>query len=247
MYKLSIITVTYNNSEELDRTIKSITRCLNESNISKIQLIVVDGGTPDFSMPIINLPLDVTVISERDSGVFDAMNKGICQVDSVFSLFLNSGDTFFDKCTIDVLITNIEEFESEFNIIAGNVKMVYSDIEKVTDLAPWFNHQSVLVRTSLLKEYKFNSELKYFGDLDLWMRLDANSKLVCTRINFVVAVFEMGGLGNSPENIFKRLSERNSLNFSYWKSIKRTVLFIGLWAIYKTLGKNYYYKIVMSI
>ena len=246
MYKLTIITVTYNNREELERTIQSISTGLNESNISKIQLVVVDGGTHDFVLPASIPALELKVISERDSGVFDAMNKGISMADGEFCLFLNSGDTFFDEYTIDILISNIETLDAKFNIVAGSVKMVYKDIEKTSDLSPWFCHQAALIRSIVLKEYKFNEGLRYFGDLDLWMRLNSDAKLVFKRINVVIAVFEMGGLGNNPKNIFKRLRERNSLMSSLWQSLKRTAIFLCLWAIYKVLGKDYYYKTVMS-
>ena len=246
MIKISVITVTYNNPHELKRSLLSICSGLAESNASKVEVIIVDGGTPNFMIPEISMPFATTVVSERDGGVFDGMNKGIELACGEFIIFLNSGDTFLDEDTLNDLVVNVEELEPRYNGVAGKVKMVFEHSEKISDLAPWFNHQSVVVRSSILKEYMFNSALRYYGDLDLWMRLKDNGNLAIKRIDLVVAIFEMGGLGNNPVSLFSRLRERNSLSGSRGEIVVRSLKFVVLWLIYKVFGTRGYYKVVMS-
>lgn len=246
MIKITIITVTYNNPLELKRSLLSICDGVAESNISKVEVIIVDGGTPNFTIPEISMPFATKVVSERDGGVFDAMNKGIELACGEFIIFLNSGDMFSGDDTLNNLVANVEELEPRYNGISGKVKLVFENYENISDHAPWFNHQSVVVRSSVLREYMFDAELKYFGDLDLWMRLKNNGDLVIKRIDLVVALFEMGGQGNNPAGIFARLRERNSLSDSRGETVVRSLKFVLLWVIYKVFGARGYYKIIMS-
>ena len=120
--KLSIITITYNNVEGLNRTIQSV----QSQTFRDFEHIIVDGGSTDGSVEIIRQYADneairqenskadnlassphhlitsspITWISEKDRGVYDAQNKGIRLAHGEYCYFLNAGDTF---CADDVL------------------------------------------------------------------------------------------------------------------------------------------------
>lgn len=97
--KLSIITINYNNRCGLENTIKSVVR----QTFSDYEWIVVDGGSVDGSEELLEKnALNFSYwVSEKDSGIYNAMNKGIAQAKGNWLLFLNSGDCLFEKDTLE--------------------------------------------------------------------------------------------------------------------------------------------------
>ena len=100
MAKLSIITITYQAEKFLERTIQSI---LEQGHRSEIEYVIVDGASTDGTLALIHTyQKDIDqVISEKDRGIYDAMNKGLQVVNGEYVLFLNAGDTFAAKNTLE--------------------------------------------------------------------------------------------------------------------------------------------------
>src|SRR5690606_40314490 len=97
--KISIITIVYNNVHEIGITIASVA-CQRYANI---EYIVIDGQSTDGTMQVIQehaSHIDV-LVSEKDKGIYDAMNKGLSRATGDYVLFLNSGDELFDEHTLD--------------------------------------------------------------------------------------------------------------------------------------------------
>ena len=88
--KLSVITINYNNAEGLAKTMDSVFR----QRFSDFEYIVIDGGSTDGSKDLIVNNQDKIAYwcSEKDSGIYNAMNKGIREASGEYLLFLNSGD-----------------------------------------------------------------------------------------------------------------------------------------------------------
>ena len=98
--KYSIITVNYNNKEGLRKTIESVVR----QTYRDFEFIVIDGGSTDGSTDILK-EYDEQInywVSEKDSGIYNAMNKGIKKSIGDYLIFMNSGDCFYQN---DVLET----------------------------------------------------------------------------------------------------------------------------------------------
>jgi glycosyltransferase involved in cell wall biosynthesis len=102
MISLSIITVNLNNKKGLNRTIESV---IIQSFLN-IQYIVIDGGSVDGSLQIIKEHTSHIFywISEKDTGVYNAMNKGIAAATGDYLLFLNSGDVLSNEHTISEML-----------------------------------------------------------------------------------------------------------------------------------------------
>lgn len=103
MYKLSIITVNLNNAAGLQRTMESVF----SQTFTDYEYIVIDGGSTDDSKTIIlnnEKKLDYW-ISEKDNGIFCAMNKGIAKASGEYLLFLNSGDYLCDDFVLSEVVT----------------------------------------------------------------------------------------------------------------------------------------------
>src|ERR1700753_3296637 len=96
--KLSIITINLNNKTGLERTIQSVL----EQSSRDFEFIVIDGLSTDSSVELLQTHAQqLNYISEKDKGIYDAMNKGIEKASGEFLLFLNSGDYLFEKNTIE--------------------------------------------------------------------------------------------------------------------------------------------------
>ncbi len=115
MPKISIITISYNNREGLDKTIRSVV----SQNFQNFEYLVIDGGSNDGSKEVIKKYEDKINfwVSEPDKGIYNAMNKGILQAKGEYLLFINSGDVLFDE---DALRKSAEQFQNA-DVISGNL------------------------------------------------------------------------------------------------------------------------------
>src|SRR6476661_6946695 len=95
---LSVITINLNNRQGLSDTIKSV----SGQTFRDFEFIVVDGDSTDGSKEVIKLneKIITSSLSEKDSGIYDAMNKGIRRASGDYLLFLNSGDTLVSDDTL---------------------------------------------------------------------------------------------------------------------------------------------------
>jgi glycosyltransferase involved in cell wall biosynthesis len=247
---LSIITITRNDLHGLKSTLQSITN--QNCSLDDLEWIVIDGDSNDGSVNYLqNLSpdFDFTYISEKDSGIFDAMNKGVKKISGQYLLFLNAGDALKN----DSVLNNISPYlkKNSSKIIAGTVHMKWKDLTSNSNLFPWVPHQAAFIHKSCFKDQSYDSTMNFYGDLKFWMTLKAQGLFLLKRVNIQIVEFYMGGVGNNPKNIFKRLSERNKLgiefNESYLKVIARTALFISHYLVWKILGLRYYYKLIMGV
>ena len=89
--KITVITVTFNAREALERTIQSVIR----QDYSALEYIIIDGGSQDGSLELIKQysPQLAHWTSEPDRGIYDAMNKGIACAQGEYCIFLNAGET----------------------------------------------------------------------------------------------------------------------------------------------------------
>jgi glycosyltransferase involved in cell wall biosynthesis len=122
---VSIITATLNSRSTIEDTIRSVLGQIYKN----IEYIVVDGGSTDGAMDIVNKYRNriSKIISEPDRGIFDGMNKGALAASGDIIGFLNADDTFYDN-------TVIQRIVSEFN--DGTIDCVYGDLVYVSRLDP---------------------------------------------------------------------------------------------------------------
>lgn len=115
MKKLSIITVNLNNAVGLKRTMESVF-C---QTFTDYEYIIIDGGSTDNSLELIKKHQNKFAywVSEKDNGIFNAMNKGIKKVSAEYLLFLNSGDYLHNEFVLDTVFAT----RLLHDIIYGNV------------------------------------------------------------------------------------------------------------------------------
>lgn len=181
MKLLTIVTVTFNAERTIEKTIQSV---LSQSARELIEYIVVDGASKDRTTEIITqYKEDIDVfISEKDNGIFDAMNKGASLAISPWILFMNAGDTLYDTDTVASLHELMTTEKAP--LIYGDCVRVWPDGRKETRKAePFFTkqrcipgigicHQSIYMKTDLLLSHPFRwQEYPHCADLDLLQRL----------------------------------------------------------------------------
>jgi len=242
---ISVVTVNFNNVDGLSRTIRSV---LGQTFRRSIEFIIIDGGSDDGSVELVNEvshQIDFSLV-EKDSGIFDAMNKGINAASGDYIYFLNSGDIFYDKFVIEKVIDSIPQGLRGYLILEGRTNAFYNkEFKFEINNSPWVCHQSVFVCSELLKMLLFDPTFKVYGDLDLWIRISAISEFNPIQIEVNVCNFELGGVGNNPKVWLRRLADKQLLVKKH--NLKSNVLqeyvksVIG-YVIYRCFGLNFYYE-----
>ncbi|MDR2917483.1 MAG: glycosyltransferase [Tannerella sp.] len=171
--KISVITVVYNAEKSVEETICSV---INQTYPS-VEYIIIDGKSTDGTPDIIRKYEENIRYweSSSDRGIYDAMNKGIREASGEFICFLNSGDVFLDPEILEKI------FSKEYNedILYGDtcvqfawkLKLVRARIASKKNEPMPFCHQSAFVRTSLMKEYRFDTNYRICADKDLFFKL----------------------------------------------------------------------------
>ena len=119
--KVTVVTVTYNAAESLEKTILSVL----QQNYSNVEYIIIDGGSTDGSVEIIKKYSDKIAywVSEPDRGIYDAMNKGIRKATGEWINFMNAGDLFFHESTLSSVFS--KQNHSLYDIMYSDVMCVY--------------------------------------------------------------------------------------------------------------------------
>jgi glycosyltransferase involved in cell wall biosynthesis len=179
----SIITVTYNAAQWLERTIQSV---INQT-YSDIEYIIVDGGSTDGTVDIItNYELRITKwISEPDNGLYDAMNKGLKLATGDYVWFINAGDRIHSPDTIREIANRLSPFtfhplpdiiygETEISDAQGNslgIRRLKAP-EKLTwksfSMGMLVSHQSFIVKREIAEPYDLH--YRYAADIDWCIR-----------------------------------------------------------------------------
>jgi acetyltransferase-like isoleucine patch superfamily enzyme len=240
---ISIITISLNNIKGLEETILSV---IHQTDRECCEYIVIDGNSTDGTVELLaeySSKIDKIII-ENDRGIFDAMNKGIKNACGRYIHFLNSGDVFTDTNVLEKVNTVID---LKYNIYCGDVNIyVNHEFIRKANVYPWLPHQGVFMSTHLLKEYMFDTELKIFGDLDLWTRLKKDDRLNVEKLNFSIANMEMDGVGNNPKFFIKRWKDKKVFYKKHKiNSMAHIFVFIAEcfhFLIYKILGMKFYWN-----
>lgn len=197
--KISIITINYNNLAGLQKTVESV---VNQT-WKEFEYIVIDGGSTDGSAAYIeshNLDIDYCV-SEPDSGIYNAMNKGIAKATGEYLLFLNSGDHFYTPNILaenhhhlkdfDLIYFDIIHFGPTFSkVVSYPSKLVFSDM--VFDTLP---HQSTFIKKRMFDDFGlYDESLKIVADWKFFIL--AIFKYHCSyyKVNTPLVVFYLDGL-----------------------------------------------------
>ena len=209
---LSIISIVYNNVRDIERTMLSV---LNQS-YDHIEYIVVDGASTDGTLEIIQRYQDrlAKVVSEKDAGIYDAMNKGLALASGDYVLFMNSGDELYAPDTVETVFAtapNVDIYYGEtemYNEAWQSIgKRRHSAPEKFTWKSFRFgmtiSHQAIYIRRTLTEPYDRQYELS--ADID-WILNAAKKARTSVKVSGYVAKYLVGGMSKKRHR--KSLNER---------------------------------------
>lgn len=252
--RITVITVSYNSDRTIVETLKSV----KNQTYNNIEHIIIDGQSKDKTLEIVNSFEHVSkVISEKDNGIYDAMNKGIKNSTGQIIGILNSDDIFYDN-------EIIENIANEFNL-NPEIQMIYGDIVffknsegniiRYWKTKPYFEgffengysipHPSMFVRSSVYKEvgmYEPNYQIS--SDIDFMIRALKTYSISSKYLPCVIVKMRYGGrstkdlsnilLGNSEIlNVFKK----NNLKASRFFFLKKFYFKIRQFFITKNLNR----------
>lgn len=235
MKKITVVTVCYNCEELIERTIKSV---LSQTIFNDIQYIIIDGASTDNTLSIINKykhEIDI-VISEKDSGIYNAMNKGIDHSESEWIIFMNAGDEFFSNNALESVFKRDESFEEAsiigcetfFKTPRGNFIEKIKSVEERWICIPAC-HQSMLIRTSIHKQYKFDESWKICSDHFNFNKI-INEGYKFLGVKTVLSVFSFDGV--SAKNRIALYQEKKKiailLNSPFIEKVKLTLIIFRL-------------------
>lgn len=209
--KLSIISIAYNNLEGLKQTLS----IFNATWLANgLELVIVDGGSNDGTREFLQTQaLCFNWVSEKDNGIYHAMNKGLSMAKGDYVWFLNSGDSVYDVESLSIVLNaikdNADAYYGETLMVDQSGISLGTRSEISTRILPknlnWkslrmgmnVSHQSFIVKRSLAAVY--DESIKYVSDIDWMIRtLKRCQKIV--NLNCIIARFTQDGFSTKYRN-----------------------------------------------
>lgn len=227
-YPISIITVCYN-EPNLEATCESVVAQTEQS----FEWIVIDGGSDEKTQRIwqkyrhrIN-----KFVSEKDFGIYNAMNKGIRLATGEYLLFLNAGDALEDVEVVD----NVIKMQLDREIVYGDVRPVGRGDGKIVQTYPdfiersyWIRrticHNATFIKKSLFDKFGLYDEtLRIAADWKKWQEFFLLHKCSYKHISLTVTRFDENGISSDPKRRWLLMKEREMILKDYFwpKEIRR--------------------------
>lgn len=274
--KISVITVVFNDCKHIIETMDSVTN----QNYKHIEYIIIDGNSTDGTKEAIesyikniayineaknsyadafyleatkkdNANFSFKFLSQSDSGIYDAMNKGIDLASGIWCNFMNSGDRFYNESAILRIIDAYNKYiaeskwgGAEISIIYGDSEIVYDNINRKILKSTTTNHkyhhhfihQATFIKTTIMKLYKYDTSFKIAGDTDFFARCYNDGKIFLHFDEIIISFNVEGVSGKLSLLMFK---EDCKIGFKYNKffPIWHTFSYI-FWRIPRVIIRN---------
>lgn len=242
---LSIIIATYNSDKTLEKTLQSLV----SQTYQNFEVILIDGLSTDTTVNIIKnfektfLEKNISYfwISEKDTGIYDAWNKGLKQVNSSWIAFLGSDDTYYPDA-LEIYSTEINK-NSNKNYICSKVEYIHTDGKILKILGKPYSYKQMIRymdiahvgsfhHKELFEKYgDFNTSYKIVGDYDFFMKCGTNIKAAF--IDKITA--RMLNIGISNNNVKKVLNEVVAIQLQHKKTSFFQIYFEHYFALLRIL------------
>lgn len=229
---VSIITVCYNSAQTVSKAIESV---LNQT-YPNVEYTIVDGLSKDNTVEIAESYVEAfrqkgytyRIVSEKDSGIYDAMNKGIRMASGVLVGMINSDD-WYEPIAVETAVKAYQEepydvFYGDINLIRSNGSIIVkrSRLDRFPSSRHW-NHPTTFITKKAYDEVGLYRNETIYDDFDLILRMRRAGKKVAIR-NVVLANFKTGGVSN--EKSIKKCIHRIKLRYRYYRNNGYSPLYI---------------------
>jgi glycosyltransferase involved in cell wall biosynthesis len=258
---ISIVTINKNNASGLTSTIESVV----SQSYPNVDFIVVDGDSTDGSKEVLKHYHNkiASCLSEPDTGIYDAMNKGIRLSKGDYLIFLNSGDCFNNPYVLEKIAPQLKDYD----VISGDIviedeKGIIHTMQSQDEIFLDFflnmslYHQATFISKKAFETYGlYNQSFKLGGDYEFFIRLFFKYNATYYHINELVSNFKTDGISNNPD--FSQLNKTEAKRAWQLNVSDRTyTIFIEsqqfkdssvYWMYLKTTSSNVYKKIFLAI
>jgi len=225
--KLSVITIVYNNVKDIERTMLSV---LNQT-YPHIEYLIIDGDSNDGTKDIVFKYENrlSQFISEKDKGIYDAMNKGLALATGDYVLFMNSGDEIYSPETVKEIFDSApgaDIYYGETEMYDEHWKSLGQRRHQAPETFDWhsfkhgmsISHQAIYVKRSLAVPYDLR--YKYSADIDWIIKVAKNASSI-VNTNIYVAKYLVGGV--SKQKHLASLKERFRIFSKYYGLIPNLI------------------------
>lgn len=214
--RLSIITINRNNADGLEKTLQGVA----DQTFKEFEYIIVDGASTDQSVNVIKAHeadfSHLRWVSEPDSGIYNAMNKGIRMASSDYIQVLNSGDCLAAEDVTERMLVALEKADNP-SILYGNMVKCFPDSRKMVDkgfagheitmlgmFTGTLNHDPAYIRRDLFEKYGYYDEsLKIVSDWKWYIQAIIIGGEKPQYVDMDVTLFDMTGISETNLDLCK--------------------------------------------
>ena len=209
--RYSVITINYNNCEGLLQTVRNV---LGQT-CKDFEYIIIDGGSTDGSVEVLREYGDKISfwISEADSGIYNAMNKGVTHAHGDYCIFMNSGDLFYDESVLE----RVNAINHTEDIVVGKVVVDRHDhiiSQPPKDELTMYHlysgsipHQGSFISTKLLRKYPYDESLKISSDWKFFVQTLILDNCSIRYLDEFVARYDTDGFSSLNPKLMRQEKE----------------------------------------
>ena len=228
--KVSIITVCFNSEKTIERTIQSVL----DQTYKNIEYIIIDGASTDKTLEIIDKYRDqfkdrLKVISEKDDGIYFAMNKGIALSTGTLIGIINSDDWYEKDAVRNMVNAYVEDHRNSLTVYYGNTGVIRddqllsiskSDHNRLED--DMISHPSCFITKEAYRKLGvYNTDYPSVADYDLMLRYKRSRKVDFVHVDEHIANFTLGGMSSTGKAYIDLL--RLKMNYKKISRIKGSI------------------------
>ncbi len=230
--KFSIVTVVYNAVNTIERTIRSVISQHNDS--IDVEYIVIDGGSTDGTVELIRQYSNQICfwVSEKDLGIYDAMNKGIKHCNGDFVMFLGADDYYVENA-LSIIVDTISK-EDKKDIYCFNVylnrdgqiekrKQVFKETSDLRVNGMIYNHQGMVARKTLFNNSAFDIDYEISADYE-WALKQYLKGVSFTYIPIEIAVYGLAGKSSTHVKLMNKENMEIALKYASDEEMKREII-----------------------
>jgi len=215
--KISIVTICLNN-DFLEKTIESV---INQTYID-FELIIIDGGSTNEkcidTLSKYSSFKNIIIVSEKDKGIYDGMNKGIAKAKGDYIIFVNAGDELISNNILDIAIQQIDNYD----VIYGNLEVKEENFKWTKEypselsfsyfLKDTLPHPSTFIKRSLFEKFGYyDCNMKISSDWAFFISIICRHNISYKHISDVISIFRYDGISSKSEN--QQLIKIEKINF----------------------------------
>lgn len=203
----SVVTIVYNGADKIRKTVESVL----DQGYTNYEYIIIDSLSEDNTLEIVNSyderfkkkDILLRIVSEKDGGIYNAMNKAIKIATGKFISFINSGDWYEPDALLNVAQAY---YAKKFDMTYGGLHYInpngsiinkMSKLDKFWITSRHWNHPSMFLKKEYYQKYMFDESYKIYSDFALYLKLRKDNLKIYV-IDKVIANFAADGVSTNP-------------------------------------------------